>query len=667
MKSSTMLFFLAAAVSLSSLRSFAAAAERPLIPILAADEIHSQCARGLRDLRQRVHAFENRPVAQARDAKKIYAQWDAMQMALEDVQGPMDLLSNVSPDARVRANAEPCLVKLNQFMTVVFQNKKLYQRIKATKASDAIEVKLRQDLLDNFEDTGVALSRLRQERMKAISKRLDEVSQEFSRILRDNNEKLTFSAEEMQGMPADYLAKLKRDDKGHYLAGFSYPEFKPFMEYADNSEARRRYQFAFLNHGTPRNLSLLKEATDLQREMAGLFGFKSYADYAIRRRMASTPTKVNKFLDEVRVAVTSLEKKELEELRVLKAESLKQPLADTRLTRWDEAYWQQKMKQSRYAIDQNALRKYFPTEAAVLWALNVSGTLYGVEFKQISVPVWHPDVRYFDVIDSATHAQIGGIYLDLFPREGKYGHAAAWGVRGVSTLVGRTPISALVTNFNREGLDSNELETMVHEFGHVLHGVLSSTRYVRHAGTNVELDFVEAPSQMFEEWARRKESLMLIPRFCKTPCPTVDDELLGRLKAAHNFGRGIRYARQLLYATYDMKLHAEEIIDPMEAWQQLEGETPLGYVAGTQFPGQFGHLMNGYAAGYYGYMWSEVLALDMLSGYGDQLMNPDVGRQYRRAILSRGGELRGDDLVRGFLGRAPDSKAFFDEMMGRRL
>jgi thimet oligopeptidase len=424
---------------------------------------------------------------------------------------------------------------------------------------------------------------------------------------------------------------------------------------------------AFANHGTAKNPPILKEAMDLRLEMAHLFGLPSYAHYVIRRRMALTPEAVNKFLDEVQSVVGTLEKKELEELRAYKAESEKTPLAETKFERWDLLYWQRKLKQARYNLDQDELRKYFPTDAAVPWALKVSSTLYGVEFKRVEVPVWHEDVQYYDVVDSTTKQRIAGMYLDLFPREGKYGHAAAWATRGASTIAHRTPISILVTNFDRTGLNGDELETMVHEFGHVLHGVLSSTRWVSQAGTSVERDFVEAPSQMYEEWARRKESLALLSGFCKTACPTVDDALVQRMTAAHNFGRGIRYARQLLYASYDMNLHNEKAGEPLAIWARMEGATPLGHIAGTEYPGQFGHYMGGYAAGYYGYMWSEVLALDMLSRYDGKLMNPETGRWYRKAILSRGSEMKGGELVKTFLGREPNSKAFFDEIMGKRL
>jgi len=644
-----------------------AAASKPLIPILKAEEIAPRCEQGLADLRRRVSALDFSSPNSAQNDRELFNEWNNLQIALEDLQGPVALLNHVSPDANVRRNAEPCQVSITKFSTDLFQNVALYKKFKDSSPVDAIEKKMRQDILDSFDDTGVSLPPEKQVRMKAILAKLTELKQEFARNVRDNNQKLSFTPEETKGLPPEFLAQAKRDDKGNIVLGFEYTDYMPFMQYADNSEARKRYQFAFTNRGTPKNLHLMKEAIALRQEMAGLFGLSSYADFALRRRMALKPDAVNKFLAEVQTAVTELEKSELAEMRAFKAKTLGTKLEETKIERWDVSYWQQKMKQSLYNVDQNALRKYFPTSASVQWAMSMSGILYGVQFKQAEAPVWHSDVKYYDVYDNKSLTRIGGIYLDIFPREGKYGHAAAFGVRGSSTMTQRTPISVLVANFNREGLDGNEIETLLHEFGHVLHGVLSKTRFVDHAGTSVERDFVEAPSQMFEEWARNKETLALLPQYCSTPCPPVDNDLLLRLKAAHNFGRGSRYARQHLYASYDMALHQGGVGDPLAIWQKMEGATPLGYVKGTEFPGQFSHLMSGYAAGYYGYMWSEVLALDMLSRYDGKLMNTDIGQKYRQTILERGSELLGSELVRGFLGREPDSKAFFNEIAGKRL
>jgi len=287
-----------------------------------------------------------------------------------------------------------------------------------------------------------------------------------------------------------------------------------------------------------------------------------------------------------------------------------------------------------------------------------------VKFVERKVAAWHEDVRYFDVIDAKSGAFLSGFYLDLFPREGKYNHAAAFPVRGVSTLARRTPLSVLVTNFNRTGLDHNEMETLLHEFGHVLHGVLSRTDYNSHAGTSTPRDFVEAPSQMFEEWVRREQPLSVFAKVCPD-CPRLTKDDISRLEAARRYGQGTRYARQWLYAAYDMSLS----LDPqpsLAVWKKMESATPLGHVEGTMFPAAFSHIASHYAAGYYGYMWSEVLALDMLSKFSKDMLDPKTGRFYRDTILAQGGQEEPADMVRKFLGREPSSEAFFKEITGRR-
>ena len=301
-----------------------------------------------------------------------------------------------------------------------------------------------------------------------------------------------------------------------------------------------------------------------------------------------------------------------------------------------------------------------------IWVLLLSSRLYGISFRPAQVPVWHPDVRYYDVFDAHDGKFLSGIYLDLFPREGKYKHAAAWSVFSASRLARRNPVSALVTNFNRQGLDHDEVETLLHEFGHVLHGALSRTDYNPHGGTNVVQDFVEAPSQMFEEWGRRAAALNLMREVCPA-CPALDKALIDRLHEAHQLGKAILYTRQHSYAAFDMALSSAGPGDALATWQRIEGETALGHVAGSEFPSSFSHIMNAeYGAGYYGYMWSEVLALDMVSAFGANIMDPRVGRRFRATILAQGGQVQAETLVRTFLGRAPDSRAFFAEITGQR-
>jgi thimet oligopeptidase len=334
------------------------------------------------------------------------------------------------------------------------------------------------------------------------------------------------------------------------------------------------------------------------------------------------------------------------------------------LGRWDVAYYQERLRRERYAIDQENLRRYFPTAKAVDYALLVSQKLYGVKFREVKVRAWHEDVRYFDVLDARNGRFLSGFYLDLFPREGKYGHAAAFPVRGVSRLAHRTALSVLVTNFNREGLDHGELETLLHEFGHVLHGVLSRADYNPHSGTSVKFDFVEAPSQMFEEWARRAQPLALFREVCAA-CPQLTADDITRLDAARRFGAGVRYARQWLLATFDMALSTDPQ-PPLALWKALESATPLGHVDETMLPASFGHIVSSYGAGYYGYMWSEVIALDLLSAFGKDMLDPKVGARLRDTILAQGGQEEEMSLVRKFLGRDPSNEAFFAEISGRR-
>jgi len=233
----------------------------------------------------------------------------------------------------------------------------------------------------------------------------------------------------------------------------------------------------------------------------------------------------------------------------------------------------------------------------------------------------------------------------------------------VSRRAARKPISALLTNFNHEGLTHDEVETLLHEFGHVLHGVLSQTEYNQHSGTSVERDFVEAPSQMYEEWANRMESLALLREHC-AGCPALDASLVSRIRAAKKFGTGIDYGRQHLYAAFDMALSSAEPGECLEVWKSMEAATPMGHVEGTSFPGTFEHIASGYAAGYYGYMWAKVIALDLVTAFGKDLMDPVTGRRFRDEILSRGSEEPARDLVERFLGRPVSSEAFFQEIRG---
>ena len=637
---------------------------RVVVPVYDAAEIKMVCAAAIAKAQQQLGEMEALPIAKVNIANTIDA-WNRMSIDAENAIDLIYLLGSVHTDKAVRDAADECILKATEMRTEFMQREALYRRFVAIKPATPHARKLKRDLLDEFEDTGVALGAEQRSRVKAIINRLEALRQEFDRNVRDNKTRLTFTPDELRGMPQDYLDKAKRDDQGNYLLSFDYPDYIPFMANADDEAARKRYYVAFQNRGGERNLAIMNEISRMRLEMAKLYGLPSFAHYVIRRRMAEKPENVAAFLDGVKDAVRELEKREVEELRALKAATLGQPLADVAFGRWDVTYYQEKLRKSRYAIDQEALRAYFPTIPTVDWAFNVASRLYGVTFHLVKVPTWHEDVRYYDVRDARDGKFLSGIYLDLFPRDGKYKHAAAFGVRGVSKKVGRTPVSVLVANFDRKGLTHGEVETLFHEFGHVLHGVLSRADYNPQGGTNVMRDFVEAPSQMFEEWARRAESIALLRLSCET-CPVLGPDLIRRLDDARKYGAGVKYSRQHLYAVFDMALAGQDPADALATWARMEAETPLGHVAGTQFPGYFAHIAGGYAAGYYGYMWSKVLALDMLSAFGSNIMNRKVGHRFRDVILANGGQVPAQVLVKKFLGREPSSKAFFAEITGKR-
>ena len=637
-----------------------AAVQRPVLPIYDAAQLTRVCDATLERGRKQIAVMEAKKGAGA-----ILEEWNRLQIGLEDIN-PIYLLGNVHPDKAVRDASEPCLQKATTLSTEIFQNEKLFARVKAAQPRGAAQAKLRKDLMEGFEDSGVALPPDKRKRAKEIFDRLEELRQAYDRNVRDDPTRVTFTPAEMEGLPEAYLKSHAetRDKDGNYVLTLQYPSYVPFMQNAKQEAARRKYWMAKLSEGGQQNLDLLYEIFRLRKELAGLYDLPTFAHYALRRKMVQTPETVEKFLAQVRSTVTDLERQELEELRAEKAKDLGRALADTKLERWDLNYYQEQVRRARFAIDQEQLRKYFPTDKSIDFTLLLSQKLFGVKFREAKVPTWHPDVRYFDVLDAKTGAFVSGFYLDLFPREGKYNHAAAFPARGVSRVAKRTPISVLVTNFNREGLDHDELETLLHEFGHVLHGVLSKADYVPHAGTSVKGDFVEAPSQMLEEWGRREQPLALFRQVC-TGCPQLTRDEIARLDAARRYGQGIRYARQWLYAAYDMALSTDPQ-PPLAVWKNLESATPMGYVEGTMFPASFTHIAANYAAGYYGYMWSQVMALDMLSVFSKDMLDPKVGLRYRDTILAQGGQVEEIEMVKRFLGREPSPEAFFAEITGRR-
>ncbi len=589
---------------------------------------------------------------------------DALQRREDDTLGPTALMAAVHPDKAVRNAAEACSLRQQPLSDSFLQNERVHARLLALKPADAIDAHYRQDLLDAMEDAGVALPKRQRDRARALAARIAAHTQDFERRLRDDPARVALSPVQLEGVPASAWSAAPKDTRGRHLLRLDTPTYLAVVENATQADTRERIWRAMHNLGGAPNLHTLGELARLRHERAALFGHASYADGVLRRRMAGNEAGVQQFLDEVRQAVSARERSDLQTLREAKAKHLNQPLERTTVRRWDVAYYLERVRSEQFAVNAEQFRRHFPSQAGLGFLFRLAERLFGVRFESMSSALWHPDAQAFAVSDAQSGDHLGVLFTDLYPRPGKYSHAAVWGFRSGSTAAHRPGAAALVANLSREGLTLYELETLLHEFGHAMHGLLSRTRYASQNGLNTPLDFVEAPSQMLEDWLYDPQALAWMQGGCDA-CPAVPATQLEQAERARHFGKGIAFARQHLYASYDLALYGHASVEPMMLWSRMEAATPLGHVAGTRFPAGFEHVAGGYAAGYYGYLWSLALAEDLRTAFTKDKLDAAAGRRYRDEVLAPGAQVPPADSMRQFLGRAPNREAFF-RWLGRR-
>jgi thimet oligopeptidase len=496
-----------------------------------AQALKTACDQGLAATQRELARVEKRPAD-----KGWLAAYDAFTAAMEDRANPITFVSAVHPDKSVREASEACELRWNDFFSTLGQNEKLYRAVLSLKGADETDRQLLKKLREDFEDAGVGLPPEQRQRAKALNDKIAELGQAFDRNIRDANVKLPFTEAELAGVPEGVWKKAPRDEQGRVLLGLSYPEYLPVMQTADNGATRERMWRAKQNEGGEANLKLLDEIVKLRKEYAGLFGAGSWDEFVIRRRMAETPQRVQAFLAEVKGAVEARERSEVEELRRAKAEQLGVAMEATRFERWDLSYYTERLRKAKYSVDQEAFRQYFPPQESLQFTLRLIEKLMGVRYQRVEgAKAWHPEVQTYAVSDAASSKPLGLLRVDLYPREGKYNHAAVWPIRGASTQLHRSTQAHLVVNFNRKGLTLDELETLLHELGHSVHTNLSATRWVQQAGTSVQRDFVEAPSQMLEDWVFDQRTHKLFTEVCPscTPVPEALDRKSTRLNSSH--------------------------------------------------------------------------------------------------------------------------------------
>jgi thimet oligopeptidase len=489
----------------------------------------------------------------------------------------------------------------------------------------------------------------------------------FQKNIASVDDYLIVEEADMEGLEEDYIKNHKTDD-GKYKIDLSYPSYIPYMKFSKSDAARIELYKKFKNRAAADNLEILNKVLILRKQMAELLGYNTYAEYRVEDRMAKLPATVWDFENDLVDKVKEKAALDYDELLDVKRSTLNDDSIDV-INDWESSYYNNILLKEKYDLDQNMIKEYFATDNVIDGLFQIAQHLFKVEFEEVSTPsTWQEDVRFFNV--KRDGEVISYFYMDLYPRANKYSHAACFPmIAGKETDNGyQKPVATLVCNFpppteDRPSLLSKrEVETFFHEFGHVLHNVLTQTKLSSHSGTSVARDFVEAPSQIFENWTWNYESLKLFAKHYETG-EVLPFDLYERMLAAKNVGSGLSTLQQIYYGMIDFTLHDK--YDPTssepttEIVKNLQNEITLyPYVEGTHMQGAFGHLM-GYAAGYYGYLWSRVYAEDMFSVFETKgVMDQETGVRYRDIILASGGSKDELEMVVEFLDRTPNQDAF---------
>jgi len=602
-----------------------------------------------RDLVQRLKA------AAPTNGLEALALWNDVNLALANAFPVASLMAEVHPEEAVRTRAETAEQEANRLLTEIGQDRELYDVLAAVDVGrlDEPGARVLELSLRDFRRAGVDQDEDVRGRLRAIAERETEVGQVFSKNIRDDVRSVALDSEQLAGLPADYVQGHAPGEDGKVTVTTDYPDLVPFMAFARDRGARARLMREFLNRAWPENDALLLELLRLRDEHARLLGYADWPSYDAEVKMIGKGDAIPEFIDKIADAAGESARRDYDDLLA----RLRQDHPEaTSVDSTDKAFYGELIRRERFDVDAQRVREYFDFTKVRAGLLAVTGRLFDLEYTEVpDAPRWHQDVAVYDV--AADGVRLGRIHLDLHPREGKFKHAAQFDlVPGIADR--QLAEGVLVCNFPRGLMEHRDVVTLFHEFGHLLHHVLAGRHaWARFSGVATEWDFVEAPSQMLEEWAWDADVLRsFATNAAGEPIPS---ELVAKMRKADEFGKGYHARTQMFYAALSYHVHHRVPEDTTALVRELQADYDLfGYVPDTHFHASFGHL-EGYGSAYYTYMWSLVIAKDMFSAFDeDDLFDQEVAHRYRDRVLAAGGSKDAADLVDGFLGRPYTFDAF---------
>ena len=604
---------------------------------------------------------------------------DEISNVFNQASGSYGFLSQVSADEDLREIAHKQEERLSVFAAGLGFREDIDRALKAYASRAELEAlpddarRLLEFALRDYRRNGLDLDKGTRDELQGLQERLVGLGIQFRKNIDDYEDYIEVSRNELDGLPDGYIERLRSvevDGAVRYRVGLDYPELHPFLDAAHDGERRRELFHKNHNKAADTNIDILEEALGVRSAMTRLLGFESWAAYALEIKMAKQTDAVFDFLVDLE---DRLQPKLATDMARLSDERERRTGGKSPVDIADWRYYTNQVIQEQYQVDPFEVAAYFPLDAVLDGMFRIYEELVGVKFvgrPDVVDTAWHEDAQPFDIVDPANGEALARFYMDLYPRQGKFGHAAAFTLRGGRRLSGngyQQPISSIVANFTKPTESSpsllrhTEVVTLFHEFGHILHQTLTTSRYTRFSGTRVERDFVEAPSQMLEHWCWQPDMLSSFSRHHETGDP-LSASLIERMIEAKHTSSAIATLRQVYFSRLDLAYHSESGRSTDEIARELHSITGFPFPEDTHFQAGFGHLF-GYDAGYYGYLWSRVFGDDMFTRFeAPGASVSSVGAEYRQHILEPGGTADADQLIHRFLGREPNADAFLREL-----